>query len=626
MSLAGASVSRNDTKTFPLPDDFFPEVKLTDEQVRSYEKQARKILHNALAEYERHELKGANPIYGEPWVVVGSEGPLTAVRQETPEGLAKSQFRLFGRIHGNYRNFMDFQYAETSRELFEWNQFMYGYAVDAVVLKNIHTRSSRMAHEYMGIKWTCLQPSSFGRKRDNCFLEYLAYTKDELGRDVGVRVTFPMSIKECPDLYRRLRVKRVKTHTVTIVCPSSSSSDATQLFIMSKNDFAGSSVSARNFRKLMRIYNDLPYQLDSKYILRQGMMCKTNWMPDDSRKACTNCQLPFNAATRRRSHCRLCGDIFCHHCVISRNVPRNHRGDAESRVFQVAKTNFCKACLSSVRRSSLAGFARACSTTHASSAQKVRSESNGRTLRKAHSNSTEPRQDWWDDTSSQWSESDWSETDSDDKASLNASDISVRSLLASSLSSSQSSWTSRAENGLDKEDMLPFVTTLDVIDDDVAVLGENPRHSKSRLRKTLSMSGRYSMSRRYSARRQQADPQEVTEVIDTTDMMPMSEYRRQSRATTGAALPPRKYSKRSSGRESLLGSSGPSEQPSNRFCSSRSISQCLAEQEELLRCMLSVSRVHSNSNVRAKGRPAGERMNFAATMPVPRPTVRLYDL
>ncbi|KAG6610801.1 Lateral signaling target protein 2 [Phytophthora cinnamomi] len=615
------TISRNDAKTFPLPDGFFPEVKLTDEQVRSYEQQVQKIVHNALAEYDRHEAKGAYPIYSEPWVSVGREGPLTAIRQEIPEGLSKSQFRLCGRIHGNYRNFMDFHYAETSRELFEWNQFMYGYVVDAVVLKNIHTRSSGKAHEYLGIKWTCLQPSSFGRKRDNCFLEYLAYTKDELGRDVGVRVTFPVQIKECPDLYSSLRVKRVKTHTVTIVRPAASSSDATQLFIMSKNDFAGSSVSARNFRKFMRICNNLPYQVDSKYILRQGLMCKTNWMPDDLRQACTSCQLPFNAATRRRSHCRLCGDIFCHHCVISRNVPRNHRADSTSRVFKVAKTNFCKACVSSVRRSSMPGFARASSATHASSVEKLSSENTGCTLRKAHSNTANPR--WWDDIS--WSESDWSETDSDDKASLNASGISMGSLLASSLSSSQSSWKSRAENTLDKDE-LPFVSTLDVIDDDVAVLGENSQQPKSRLRKTLSMSGQYSMSRRHSGRKQQADPLDIAEVIDTTDMMPMSEYRRQSRATTGAALPPRKYSKHRSDQESLLSSSDPREEPTNRFQSSRSISQCLAEQEELLRCMLSVSRVHSNSNVRSKGRPTGERMNFAATMPVPRPAVRLYDL
>ncbi|RLN67142.1 hypothetical protein BBP00_00001788 [Phytophthora kernoviae] len=270
-------ITRNDAKTFPLPDDFFPAVELSDEQIQSYETQVNIIVRNALLEYERHEAKGAYPIYGSPWVSVGTEGSLTAIRQESPEGLSRSEFRVYGRISGNYRNFMDFHYAETSEQLFEWNQFMFGYTVDAVVLKNIHKRSSGKPHEYLGIKWTCLQPSSFSRKRDMCYLEYLTYTKDELGRHVGVRVTLPAEIDQCPDLYRTLKVKRVKTHSVTIVRPAGSSSDATQFFAMTENEFAGLSVSAKNFRKIMRMHNDMSMYVESKQISKQGMMSKANW-------------------------------------------------------------------------------------------------------------------------------------------------------------------------------------------------------------------------------------------------------------------------------------------------------------------------------------------------------------
>ncbi|KAF4131339.1 FYVE zinc finger domain-containing protein [Phytophthora infestans] len=632
------TMSRNDSKAFPLPDDFFPDVKLTEEQILNYEMQVEEIVRNALLEYDRHEAKGAYPIYSAPWVPVGSEGPLTAIRKESTEGLTNSEFRLFGCIQGDWRNFINFFYAETSEELFEWNQFMYGYAVDAVVLKNIHTRDSGKPHEYLGLKWTCLQPSSFGRKRDNCFLEYLTYTKDELGRSVGVRVTLPVEIDECPDLYRSLRVKRIKTHNVAIVRPAGSSSEATQLFVMSENDFAGLSVSAKNFKKFMRIYNDMALFVDSKHILKQGMICKTNWMPNNSRKACTNCQLPFNAATRRRSHCRLCGDIFCNHCLIVRNVPRDQNGAPKSRTFQVVKSRFCKACLSRVRRESdtvhLTRSAVACGSSDTSISNGNNVNNDSKKLRKAVSNTSDRSnlgQEWWDDIAS---ESDWSETDSEDasKASLNASG---RSRLASSLSSSQSSWTTTCPD--DTLDDMSFVATLDVIDDDVAILDEKPQSSKSRLHKKLSYSGRYSMSRRHSTRKQQSQPSvethEVTEVIDTTDMMTMSELRRQSRArTTGVVAPSRKYSKRRSGRESLLlSSSGPSrrlsrDEPANRFRSSRSISQCLAEQEELLRCMLSVSRVHSNPGVGSKRRVSKPpKVDFAATMPAPRPTVRLYD-
>ncbi|KAF4027374.1 hypothetical protein GN244_ATG21027 [Phytophthora infestans] len=587
------TMSRNDSKAFPLPDDFFPDVKLTEEQILNYEMQVEEIVRNALLEYDRHEAKGAYPIYSAPWVPVGSEGPLTAIRKESTEGLTNSEFRLFGCIQGDWRNFINFFYAETSEELFEWNQFMYGYAVDAVVLKNIHTRDSGKPHEYLGLKWTCLQPSSFGRKRDNCFLEYLTYTKDELGRSVGVRVTLPVEIDECPDLYRSLRVKRIKTHNVAIVRPAGSSSEATQLFVMSENDFAGLSVSAKNFKKFMRIYNDMAL---------------------------------------------LCGDIFCNHCLIVRNVPRDQNGAPKSRTFQVVKSRFCKACLSRVRRESdtvhLTRSAVACGSSDTSISNGNNVNNDSKKLRKAVSNTSDRSnlgQEWWDDIAS---ESDWSETDSEDasKASLNASG---RSRLASSLSSSQSSWTTTCPD--DTLDDMSFVATLDVIDDDVAILDEKPQSSKSRLHKKLSYSGRYSMSRRHSTRKQQSQPSvethEVTEVIDTTDMMTMSELRRQSRArTTGVVAPSRKYSKRRSGRESLLlSSSGPSrrlsrDEPANRFRSSRSISQCLAEQEELLRCMLSVSRVHSNPGVGSKRRVSKPpKVDFAATMPAPRPTVRLYD-
>ncbi|UIZ26304.1 hypothetical protein KXD40_002666 [Peronospora effusa] len=602
----GRRTNRNETKTFPLPEDFFPNIELTDEQIQGYEIQVEKIVQDALADYERHEAKGAYPIYSAPWTPVGTEGTLTAIRKETPEGTSQSEFRLYGYIQGNYRNFMDFHYAETSQEHFECNQFMYGYVVDAVVLKNIHTKKSGKKDEYLGIKWTCLQPSSFGRKRDNCFLEYLTYTKDQLGRNVGVRVTLPVDIDECPDLYLTLRIKRIEMHSVTIVRPAGFSADATQLFFMSDNDIAGLS---KNYKKVMRIYNDMSLFVDSKCMVKQGIMCKTNWVPKDSRKACMNCQLYFNAATRRRYHCRLCGDIFCHRCVIVRKVPRDHDVNNKSRVFQVAKTNFCTACVSTIRRGSEASkLERVSSGTHADSVKTLSSESNACKLRKTSvSNTTKPsnsRPEWWDEIASYRSESNWSETESEDtsKASLNASG---RSRLASSLSSSQSSWTSRGDKNMDMDDV-PFLATLDVIDDDVAILDEIAKSSKSKLCKKLPMSG-YSTSRRHSRKQMQffqtsSDRQEVTEVIDTIDMVPMSELRRQSRARTAGMLygVARKYGKRRIGRGSSLSSSRPSshlshEEPTNRLHSSRSISQSLAEQEEILRCMLSVSRIHLNS-------------------------------
>ena len=37
------------------------------------------------------------------------------------------------------------------------------------------------------------------------------------------------------------------------------------------------------------------------------------WMPDRLCRTCYECEMPFNMF-RRRHHCRLCGQVFCHKC------------------------------------------------------------------------------------------------------------------------------------------------------------------------------------------------------------------------------------------------------------------------------------------------------------------------
>ncbi|CAI5742419.1 unnamed protein product [Hyaloperonospora brassicae] len=657
------TLSRNDANTFPLPDDFFSAIQLTDAQVRSFQTQVEDIVRKALEEYEQHQVQ---PLYSAPWVLVGTEGPLTAVRKESPEELAHSDFRLYGCIHGDYQQFMEYHYAETSRAHFECAQFMFGYAVDAVVLKNIHTRDSNRPHEYMGLKWTCLQPSSFGHKRDNCFLEYLTYRTDKLGRQVGVRATLPVELPECPDLYPSLKIKRMKAQSVCIVRPAGSSADATQLFLMSTNDFAGLSPSARNFRKYLCIYNDMPLIADSKHILKHGIVSKDKWVANDERRACTRCQLPFNTATRRRSHCRLCGDLFCRHCVILRNVPRD---DSKSRVFQLTKTHFCMTCVSRVRRGSHDALpvltserGRALSLARGGGAcQSLSYDTRGvegcKAMSTGHEQSSSVRQEWWNDLEPyHGSVSEWSETDSEDASKASFS-LSGRSRAANPLSSSQSSWTTargdtnndsdndnthdnsdnnNINNSVDRDDSLSFIATLDVIDDDVAILAEKREpHGKFKLQNQLVKAKHFTTSRRRLPRKQllltphmsSGGLREVAEGEDTTDVIPIVELRRRSRAESAdnVLLAP-------SGQSEELALVSPSgfdrrltgDEPTARFRSSRSISQCLAEQEELLRRMLDASRAHSSSGAgvltRRRSKPA--KVNLSATMPA---SMRLYE-
>ncbi|KAF1795666.1 Zinc finger, FYVE-related [Phytophthora cactorum] len=353
MASSGATPNMNASNVkFPLPDGYFPPVKLTPAEIEVYEQRVEIIMKNALAEYNLHEAMGARPDYGSRWSVVGNVEHLTAIREVDPSRAVEAS-RIFGRVDGDYRNFIDFYYSVSAQEVFAVNQFMFGYAVDAAVLCNIHTKESNKPHEYLGMKWVCLQPATLSRKRDMCFLEYLVYTKDLQDRDVGVRITLPLSLDECPPLPDKLKTRRIHSHTVTIVRPTNDGADATQIFSTSEIDmYKGSnSSSVATFKKLMTTLSSMALFADSKRISTHGMLDRSSWAPKKARANCTVCNRKFSP-TRRRQHCRLCGEVACRRCMTIRDAPMlDDSASSPARTFQVVKTMFCKACMGKVRDS-----------------------------------------------------------------------------------------------------------------------------------------------------------------------------------------------------------------------------------------------------------------------------------
>jgi hypothetical protein len=334
--------------SYPLPDDYFPDVKLSALEILELEERVTLTVKNALADYDLHEAMGSSPTYGKGWKTLGKVADLTTVRQSGGDA-ANCQCRIFGRLRGDYRNFLNFFYAETSGQLFAWNQFMYGNAVDAAVLKNIHTSSSGKPHLYLGIKWTSLQPFALVKKRDTCFLEYMAFTKDLRGRDVGVRVNVPLSLPECPPLPDKMKTKRMQMQIVSIVRPTDGDTRSTELFLVSQNNFAGFAVPGFFFKKLMAKMNDMAIWVDSKLISVHGIMKRACWVDKKSRSECRLCSRDFSA-TRRRQHCRLCGEVFCRQCLVSRGAREgDEEGNSPKKTFRVVNTKFCRVCVARVR-------------------------------------------------------------------------------------------------------------------------------------------------------------------------------------------------------------------------------------------------------------------------------------
>ena len=60
------------------------------------------------------------------------------------------------------------------------------------------------------------------------------------------------------------------------------------------------------------------------------------WMADETAKECRDCLMPFTSL-RRKHHCRICGQIFCHRCA-SNLVPGERWGHKGS----IRTCNQCK--------------------------------------------------------------------------------------------------------------------------------------------------------------------------------------------------------------------------------------------------------------------------------------------
>jgi hypothetical protein len=590
-------------------------VSLSLSQVQDYQAQAEELAAKAMESCRDHESRVAG--FGredeQRWQDVARDTDLAIVRRK--QG-ALAITRTFGTVTGDFRRFVGFFTSETSEQLFAWNQFFFGCAVDAAVLCNLDVaKSDKQAT--LGIRWTCMQPSVLTRKRDECFLEYIVFQKDDQGRDAAVMVHMPVDIPECPPLPSELKTKREKITTVTVVRASDSHPNATQVFSLSQCNNKGLTASTKYCKKLLRALKNVSLSADAKHIastvsapgfveqsrlgepLAMGDTIRP-WVPTGIRSGCTSCSRPFRAGHRRR-HCQMCGDVFCSKCLVRRAGIRqgksgfsNYVNMTNQRTFRVVQALFCKVCVTRSREEDAEAVQEQVEATRRSvasskSSSLPRRSSMGSSSHPQSSHSSTPTSSkptdaprrsatWIEESRASW----WSESESDTcswkSGSNRFSSISRNYSAAPTARSSLSSEYSISRNSFMAAQS--FETPREIDDERV----------EDRIDERSS----------------------IYEVIDTKDMVPESEHQKQLRSQQSSAsetdsadedflsgfpntdtvrarytstpvaptfLPPRPTARRTR-----------STDQGENASSSKSLDQCLAEQNELLKQVLSASR------------------------------------
>jgi len=183
----------------------------------------------------------------------------------------------------------------------------------------------------------------------------VGYTTDTNGQEIGVVATASVDVPECPELSRSMKLTRVRMKRTMLVIPSSDTPKVTSdVFVMGSSEANESSIVAHAQHRLnMAVLNDISLVIDSQNIAKQTLVLQENWVPDEQRPSCSICSRKFHFMCRRRHHCRLCGDVVCKTCYVTRSVPDTHMEDSSGckpgDASAICQTKLCVRCVMGLR-------------------------------------------------------------------------------------------------------------------------------------------------------------------------------------------------------------------------------------------------------------------------------------
>ncbi|DAZ99563.1 TPA: hypothetical protein N0F65_001391 [Lagenidium giganteum] len=247
-------------------------------------------------------------------------------------------------IQGSYEDVMGVHYTDNTGDWLNLQKLLFPSTVDAAVIHTI--RASGVG--YLGIKWAAYRSSPLATVRDCCVLEMVGYTKDHHGRDLGYSISFSLDLPECPEVVQNDKhFMRMRHFSATLIAECRDVDSTTEIFVVGSNEMLGTQGSNALCRLYMTVLNDFSLVIDSRNILKQTCVRRSDWVEDHERSECVLCERSFKLSSfRRRHHCRLCGEVVCARCLVTRTVPNVIMGTK----VKLKKSKFCVRCVVNVRQ------------------------------------------------------------------------------------------------------------------------------------------------------------------------------------------------------------------------------------------------------------------------------------
>lgn len=195
-----------DRPTFPLPKDFFGDVRLSGAEQDAYRDTVDGLLCAALKE-EREFARKRQQVDANKWKAVSQKHQLQVYRSAMPTADGGGMLSV-GKIEGTLEDLLFGLYSQNQEDMKLSHSYVDVNCRDCAVLGVYESATLQDPFHSAAVKWELTKFPGVGRsKRDWCYLEAIGMAQDDQGQRFAYLVRHSVDRRECPPFHKKAAVR-----------------------------------------------------------------------------------------------------------------------------------------------------------------------------------------------------------------------------------------------------------------------------------------------------------------------------------------------------------------------------------------------------------------------------------
>ncbi|GMF44644.1 unnamed protein product [Phytophthora fragariaefolia] len=323
---------------FPLPLDFFPPLRLSQQEAQSFLQWGDSLLQQTIDAYHREQFD-TQETRERKWKPIKQRRDLTVYRRRKLKDDGDFKYLCTGRIDGTLDEVVMGRYADNTPDFRRISGVYRDDIVDCAVLGVIKKRSPEDPFFLSCFKWMTVESPGKGivKNRDVCWYEQVGMTRDRNGKEIGYTLTESVELPTCPTFNECVRAKLSICYLY-----KRNKSGGVKVYMRGKSEAGGKVVDWVADHKLaelwLRIEQAMPvaHAVIATALVEAG---KHTVRPFITHKKCEVCHAKASGFLSSSKQCAVCHRLTCSSCVAKVRVLSFHD-------FRVPHHElFCKKCI-----------------------------------------------------------------------------------------------------------------------------------------------------------------------------------------------------------------------------------------------------------------------------------------